>query len=677
MHNKIFKLFLILIVPILMLNAVVSVSAQTVTITQFNNNLYWNISSTYSGDVKMLQQFLTNQGLYTGPINGSYLTQTYNAVVQFQTKQGINPATGYFGPETRAKANQIISGGSNTTQTTTKTAPSLISSPTPTVTTQQVTTNTTQTVTNTTPTVSTVNNLIPNPSVETANGTKPLNWLNSKWGTNSTTFTYPTAGQDGAKAVKVSMTSYTSGDAKWYFDNITVVPGTTYTFTEYYKSNVVTNVTVRWTSSTGAVSYQSLGNPSIATNWTPRTVTFTVPAGITKMTIFHLLNKVGTLELDNYKLVVGSGTQNTVTLTPVDATVTAWSSWNPVTTWTTCASNTQSRTEERTRTIINGPVNGGSIPALKETRTVSQSCGAISSTSTPVVTTPTPATTTPIVSSSLNFPVKEWGAYVGWQENNLTNFESLVGKSAQYRAVFIHWGNEKNFPLYLKPYVGDKNKTLIVFWEATNYNIGTVNQTGYSYDAILNGNFDTYFTQFAKDAKTYGAPVILIPFSEMNGDWFPWSITQNGNSAQKHIDAWRKIRGFFNDVPNVKFGWAPNHEAVPNTTVNKFENFYPGDAYVDYVGLDGFNFGSPWMTFDQVFGSAINRIKVYKKPVFIFSFASAPGTQKSAWVTDALTTQIPKYPEIKGWVWFNESKERDWRVESDANSINAFKQALP
>ncbi len=672
MHKKLFKLFLFLVVPIVMFSAVVNIYAQSVTVTQFNNNLYWNISSAYSSDVKMLQQFLTNQGLYTGPINGSYLTQTYNAVVQFQTKQGINPATGYFGPETRAMANQIISTTSNTPQTsssvtTSNTAPSLVSSPTPTVTTQQVTTNTTQTVTNTNNVAPTVNNLILNPSVETANGTKPLNWVSGKWGTNTTTFTYPTAGQDGAKAVKVQMTSYSSGDAKWYFDNVTVVPATTYTFSEYYKSNVVTNVTVRWTTSTGAVSYQSLGNPPIATNWTPRTVTFTVPVGVTKMTVFHLLNKIGTLELDNYKLVVGSGTLNTTTLTPVDATVTAWSSWNPVTTWTTCASNIQSRTEERTRTIINGPVNGGAIPTLKETRTVTQSCGTTATTTSPITTG----------TGTLNFPKKEWGAYTGWQENALTDLETVLGTQAKHRAVFIHWGNEKLFPKYLSPYVKDKGKTLVVFWEATNYNVGTVNQAGYSYDAILNGNFDSYIAQFAADAKAYGGEVILIPFSEMNGDWFPWSITQNGNSAQKHIDAWRKIREAFRGATNVKFGWAPNHDAVPDTAANQFEKFYPGDAYVDYVGLDGFNFNNPWMTFDQIFGKSLAKMKVYNKPVYIFSFASAPGTQKAAWITDALTTQIPKYPEIKGWIWFNENKERDWRINSDTNALNAFKSALP
>lgn len=373
MYKNLYHYLLVLLFPLILFGFASMVSSQNIVITQFNNNLYWNVSSTYSADVKMLQQFLTNQGLYTGPITGSYLTQTYNAVVAFQKANGINSATGYFGPETRAKANAMISSAS--TKTTSQNSPSLISSPTPTVT-QSATTQ--QTVTYSTQTTASNNNLILNPSVETANGAKPLNWLSGKWGTNTTTFIYPTVGQDGAKAVKMQMTSYTSGDAKWFFDDVTVVPGATYTFSEYYKSNVVTNVTVRWTSSTGVLTYQSLGDPAIATNWTLRTNTITVPAGVTKMTIFHLLNKAGTLEVDNYKLISGTSIQSPV-LTSVPATVSAWSSWVAVSTWTSCINGTQTRTEERTRSIINGPVNGGSIPALKENRTVSQTCSTTTS----------------------------------------------------------------------------------------------------------------------------------------------------------------------------------------------------------------------------------------------------------------------------------------------------------
>ncbi len=298
----------------------------------------------------------------------------------------------------------------------------------------------------------------------------------------------------------------------------------------------------------------------------------------------------------------------------------------------------------------------------------------------PVTTNPTtPATPTSPVVQPTGGPVfskKEWGVYVGWQESAMAEFISKTGTNPQYQAVFVHWGNENEFPVYLSQSLKDSGRTLIIFWEATDYENTSVNQPAYNYDSVIAGKWDSYFREFAAEAKSYGSPVIMIPFSEMNGNWFPFGGMVNGNTPAKHILAFRHIREFFRDAPNVKFGWAPNSDSLPDTPENQLEKYYPGDQYVDYVGVDGFNFNTPWMTFDQVFGSALTRLQAYKKPIFVFSFASAQGTKKAAWITDALTVQMKRYPSIKAWIWFNENKEKDWRVWSDAASLAAFKAGI-
>ncbi len=148
-------------------------------------------------------------------------------------------------------------------------------------------------------------NLISNNSLETANPaapTLPTSWQTGKWGTNTTTFTYPVAGQDGAKAASINVTAYTSGDVKWYFNDVNVTPGTLYTFSNFYKSSVATNITVQFKKTDGSFTYLSLGNPAAATAWTQFSATFTPPAGTVSVTVFHLINKVGTLSVDNYSL---------------------------------------------------------------------------------------------------------------------------------------------------------------------------------------------------------------------------------------------------------------------------------------------------------------------------------------------------------------------------------------
>ena len=95
------------------------------------------------------------------------------------------------------------------------------------------------------------------------------------------------------------------------------------------------------------------------------------------------------------------------------------------------------------------------------------------------------------------------------------------------------------------------------------------------------------------------------------------------------------------------------------------------------VGVDGFNFGAPWLSFDELFKQPLAVLKTYQKPIFIFSFASAAGEQKAAWIKDALTVQLEKHPEVQAWIWFHENKERDWRINSDSGSLAAFRSVLP
>jgi hypothetical protein len=270
-----------------------------------------------------------------------------------------------------------------------------------------------------------------------------------------------------------------------------------------------------------------------------------------------------------------------------------------------------------------------------------------------------------------------WGASVGWQDSAMSQFESLVGKQPQMEAVFAHWGNDQ-FPSFYAPRIRDKGRTMVIFWEAVDYNRPYFSQPEYGFDAVNSGSLDAYFTKFATDAKAYNGPIILAPFSEFNGNWFPWGMTVQGNTPAKFISAWIHIRNIFTTVgaTNVQFAWVPNNDAVPDTAANKFELNYPGSQYVDIVGIDAFN-SSPWESFDQMVGGELARLKQYNKPTYILSLGVQADSRKAQWITDSFTRDMYKYPELKGWIWFNENKEHDWRVNSSADSLAAFKGMLP
>jgi hypothetical protein len=270
-------------------------------------------------------------------------------------------------------------------------------------------------------------------------------------------------------------------------------------------------------------------------------------------------------------------------------------------------------------------------------------------------TIPTP-TITPVPSSGI-----QWGAYVGESVSDLAYFEGKIGKPVNIQAVFVGWGQYGVFPSQYKATVGDKGKILLVFWEPS-----------VDCSSIVSGAYDSYMAKFASDASSYSGKVILAPLHEMNGDWSIWDGQHN--TAVQVVNAWKYMRRFFTS-DNVKFGWDVNNVSVPNVASNQIGNYYPGGDYVDYVGVDGFNFGYPWQTWDQVFPSALmSQLRSYGKPVYIFSTASMQGTQKAQWIYD-LGAGAQKYG-LSGWVWFNINKERNWLVWSDSNSLAAFRSIV-
>lgn len=159
-------------------------------------------------------------------------------------------------------------------------------------------------------------NLIANPSFETANGGTPAGWLTGNWGSNTAQFVYSTNGYTGNRSAEVDVSNYTSGDAKWYFAPVSVTPGSDYTFSDYYKSSVPTALVAQFDNGSGAMTYISLASIAASTDWSQASTTFTVPAGIANATVFHLISSNGSLQVDDASLTLNTVTsQPTVTVT--------------------------------------------------------------------------------------------------------------------------------------------------------------------------------------------------------------------------------------------------------------------------------------------------------------------------------------------------------------------------
>lgn len=157
-------------------------------------------------------------------------------------------------------------------------------------------------------------NLVINPSLEAADSNDPYapdRWYDGSWGDNTYSLTYPNEGHTGSRSVKTEVTSHADGDAKWHFDPVDVSGNTNYTFTDWYKSNITAPVVVQYTHQDGGHTYGWIGSTTPASNWTQASYSFTTPATTTKVSVFHLVEGVGWLMVDDADLHVTSQTTTT------------------------------------------------------------------------------------------------------------------------------------------------------------------------------------------------------------------------------------------------------------------------------------------------------------------------------------------------------------------------------
>ena len=144
-------------------------------------------------------------------------------------------------------------------------------------------------------------NMIPNPSCDTGSD-HPDHWNKGGWGNNNTSYSYDSTGHSG-RGISLAVANYTDGDAKWFFDDVTVTPGAQYTFSDWYKSSISTKVTARYTLTNGGFAYYDLGTAPASSSWAQFSAAFTVPVGASSVSIFHLLGGNGTLSTSDFSLV--------------------------------------------------------------------------------------------------------------------------------------------------------------------------------------------------------------------------------------------------------------------------------------------------------------------------------------------------------------------------------------
>jgi hypothetical protein len=286
-----------------------------------------------------------------------------------------------------------------------------------------------------------------------------------------------------------------------------------------------------------------------------------------------------------------------------------------------------------------------------------------------------------------------WGAFAG----DIATFQT----DARKRVSIIQFGNGWWYQNSYVPFsstnfdfVRHQGAIPLVDWRSWDYTVTPVyNQPGFSLSAIINGAHDAYVKSWATAAKQWGHPFFIRFDPEMNGDWYPYSELRNGNSKGQYIQAWRHVHDIFTQlgVTNATWVWCPNIDEPGLTSIPEL---YPGNGYVDWVAMDGYNFETDpqnhqgWNSFSTLFKPTYNILQLLAptKPVMIAEVAcSEKGGSKATWITDMLVNQLPKrFANVKAFVWFNatitgdlNSKvPGDWPIETSASAQSAFANGI-
>lgn len=255
---------------------------------------------------------------------------------------------------------------------------------------------------------------------------------------------------------------------------------------------------------------------------------------------------------------------------------------------------------------------------------------------------------------------------------SLAEYEASLNIRFTHHKWYVDW--DQPFPSYAATYTRSLGKELEITWQPW------VAGVGLAFGDIAAGNFDAYIRQFARESKAFSHPILLALAPEMDGWWSPWAINGDaGRTNKDFIAGYRRVVDIFREeaASNVSWVWAPNVQSPNGPNRYKHWELYPGDDYVTYMGLDGYNWGTTvggnWESFEQVFRYSYTGLTaISDKNILIMEVSSAEeGGSKEQWIRDMFTS-LKTFPKIVGFTWFNRLRERDWRIHSTTASKRGF-----
>jgi len=268
---------------------------------------------------------------------------------------------------------------------------------------------------------------------------------------------------------------------------------------------------------------------------------------------------------------------------------------------------------------------------------------------------------------------------------NVTQLEQALGTKTAWVFFSNNWFESRKFPRETCDWIGGLGKIPYARLMLRSDGEQDRPEKLFTLANIIAGQFDEDLKAWARDARQFGSPILVEWGTEPNGQWFSWNGKWNGGANEgpaRYIAAWRHIVDLMRaeGAANLQWVWHVNWLDQPEAKWNRFENYYPGESYCDWVALSIYGPLTPQAvdgteSFGFKMSTAYPRLtKVAPgKPILIAEFGCDIHHRKvnaGEWAKDALEGLFAgRWPAVIGFCWWNESWENDDVRKHDTDMI--------
>lgn len=271
--------------------------------------------------------------------------------------------------------------------------------------------------------------------------------------------------------------------------------------------------------------------------------------------------------------------------------------------------------------------------------------------------------------------------------SSLKEFESKLRQKMALANIYSEWSYLDNEELIGNLSEISQNGWTPIISSNPSFTEGCEDIGKSLYETIAEGNCDEFLRAVGRNLAQFQGAVFLRFAWEMNLPDMYWSVDKVKSQPQDFVNAWRRFYELVEEEGATNVSWVLSFNTSSPKTI-PYAELFPGDNYVDWVAIDGYNWGtaqswSKWTTFEGVFRNSYNELRrITNKPIMLSEVNSAEtGGDKSKWLEDMLTVQIPSnFEGIEAVVFFNENKAEgenvDWRIEKSDEYIAAVENGL-